>query len=102
MEKLIIFAVSLFAGVGLNAACRELGVSPTYSVVLGVIAVFAYPVLGALVVAVCGKLRAWAFPGSPPAAWTGEGKALLGAVWPICLVFWFVVAPFYAILNRFS
>lgn len=57
-----------------------------------------YTLLSALAVQVCKGLRWLAFPGASP--WDGRTAVMWGSVWPLSLVFWLIVTPFFALINR--
>lgn len=58
-----------------------------------------YTVLAAWAVGVCEALRTLAFPGNT-GAWSIEVRTYLGACWPLSILFWIVITPFFAIINR--
>jgi len=57
-----------------------------------------YSLLAAVAVEVCKGLRYLAFPGA--SAWDGDTAAMWGAFWPLSLVFWLLITPFFALINR--
>jgi hypothetical protein len=95
--RLLMFMVA--AGFGISAAVL---VGKRFGYWQAVLAFFAvgllYPILGALIVDVCKELRRWAFPGIT--AWDSDTTAGWGAFWPLSIVFWLTIAPFFAIINR--
>lgn len=57
-----------------------------------------YSFLAALAVWICKGLRYLAFPGT--SAWDGDTAAWWGAFWPLSLLFWLLITPFFALINR--
>ena len=87
------------AGLGVWAAViafNEKG-SPAAAVAFFVVGL-GYTFLSALAVQICKGLRWLAFPGSD--GWDSNTAVLWGAVWPLSLVFWLIITPFFALINR--
>lgn len=57
-----------------------------------------YSFLGALAVMVCKWLYSIAFPNGNE--WDGNTAAFLGSLWPLSILFWLIITPFFALINR--
>lgn len=57
-----------------------------------------YTLLAALAVQFCQGLRSLAFPSAT--AWDGDTAAGWAVLWPLSLVFWLIITPFFAMINR--
>lgn len=55
-----------------------------------------YPVTAAIAVGVCELI---AFPDTKT-KWDADKRAAQGAIWPLSLLFWILITPFFAIINR--
>ena len=91
-------------GVGFGLACSlVVDAAPILpSIGAGLIAAILYTILAAAIVGVCEKLAKWGFPerAASGQSWNRETKAFVGSIWPLSLLFWLVVSPFFVIINR--
>jgi hypothetical protein len=83
--------VSWFVCAPTQSPLLEAALAPVFSIV--------YSILGALLVAACGAFRKWANQGEVKAL-NKEQKILLGAIWPLYLLFSLIIYSFLAIINR--
>lgn len=93
-----LFVVALGLAVLIGYAVLDRSNSWGRALLYGVGAGLFYPLIGAAAVGLCGVLRKGAFPNV--SEWEGETKAWLGAFWPISIVFWILIFPFFFIINR--
>ncbi|MDX6610934.1 MAG: hypothetical protein QOD75_120 [Blastocatellia bacterium] len=84
---------------GYGFAWENLAFLAIPSIVVGAVVGLLYPVVAAFAVSACELLRKIAFP-HISTQWDSDSRAILGAIWPLSLAFWLMIAPFYAIINR--
>jgi len=97
--KWILFSVA--AGVGVAVAvvtANKFDTGLPTSILLGLISFGAYPILAAVGAKVCLRLRILSFPRK---GFTSDVVLMTGILWPVAVPFWLVVAPFFALTNRF-
>ncbi len=98
IEGALIFLMALLFGlVATSLAVAKEFVEWPHAILLGFLATFLYPLLGFGATLVCQGLRFAAFPRARP--WKRDDRMIHAAVWPISLLFWLVVGPFYVLLN---
>ena len=73
----------------------EDGPSP---IVISIFVAFLYPFVGAFVIFICNHYRSWAC-GADLDEWNDD-KIMLGAVWPLTLVWSLIVYTYLAVINR--
>jgi hypothetical protein len=97
-----LFVVAVAVGSWLAAALAMAGVTMPMYVVAGLGLALLYPFVAAWVVGICEDLERWSFPKRTPERkrWDVETRAYAGAFWPVSLLFWLVISPFFAIINR--
>jgi hypothetical protein len=94
-----LFVVAIGAGVGAGVGVYALNDQMAPSIFLGLGLALLYTVIAAGIVHFCETLEKFAFPDDRN-PWDAETRAYLGAFWPLSLLFWMVITPFFAIINR--
>jgi hypothetical protein len=94
-----LFAASLVAGFGIGVVLHNNDYSFPLSIGFGLLGALLYPVVGAVAVSFCGALRSIAFPDSKE-KWSGDTKAYIGAYWPLSILYWLAITPFFAVISR--
>jgi hypothetical protein len=97
--KGVLFVVAVATGVASGWAIFLASLQPILAAVIGFILALLYTVAAAWAVGACAVLRRFSFPASED-TWSSDTKAYMGAFWPVSLLFWVVISPFFAIINR--
>lgn len=94
--RTILFVVSAFGGIIYLVGLGRIGV---IEVLIAFAIMLLYPLVGASVVGICELIRDFAFPKATE-GWSREEHLVIAAIWPISLLYWLVVGPAFAIINR--
>jgi hypothetical protein len=94
----LLAAGAVFRTLAARAVVGTLG-SVAVALVIGLVTGILYVLVAAFAIGICQVLRKWAYPNEAH-PWTADTKAMLGAFWPVSLLFWSLICPFFCVINR--
>ena len=97
--KFWLFIIAVASGMAVSSVIYTRSLQLFPAALLGIGVALLYPLIAAGAVGVCSTLRRFSFPDSKE-DWSSDEKAYLGAFWPVSLLFWLIISPFFAIINR--
>ena len=91
-------AGGIFVALVLEVLCEGEGLAPWFGLP-GLGYLFLHARLGSWAISWCEDLRRWAYPDDHK-PWSVDERMQQAAFWPFVLLFWLVIAPAWAEMNR--
>ena len=98
--KICLFVASFIFGLCIFLICLlDFEMGWIISIFLMLLTMFAYPVVGAIIISLCDDLRQWAYLYQAE-EWRESDRLFAGAFWPLMLIYSLIVYTFMGIVHR--